>query len=55
MNKIVPPDGAYWTAFYGCSLYPGCKGTRDMLEDGSAEDRKKNPAYDLVKEIWYGN
>ena len=27
-----------WTAFWGCPEYPECRGSRNIQEDGTAED-----------------
>ena len=27
-----------WKPFWGCQLFPGCKGTRQIGEDGKPED-----------------
>ena len=32
-----PPKGSSWDAFWGCSQYPDCKGTRNIGSDGKPE------------------
>lgn len=37
MKLRKPGPGATWDPFWGCMAYPDCKGTRDILPDGTAE------------------
>ena len=32
-----PKPGQKWPAFWGCSLYPQCRGTRNIKPDGTPE------------------
>jgi ssDNA-binding Zn-finger/Zn-ribbon topoisomerase 1 len=37
MKLRKPGPGAAWDPFWGCSNYPGCKGSRDILPNGEPE------------------
>lgn len=32
-----PRNGQAWDAFWGCSQYPDCRGSRHIMADGSPE------------------
>jgi ssDNA-binding Zn-finger/Zn-ribbon topoisomerase 1 len=32
-----PRNGQTWDAFWGCSQYPDCRGTRRIMDDGRPE------------------
>lgn len=38
MQLRRPLPGKNWYAFWGCSQFPDCKGTRQIREDGRPED-----------------
>ena len=44
-----PKSDDSWPAFWGCSDYPRCKGTRDILPNGEPEDDEEDAQ---VGEIW---
>jgi ssDNA-binding Zn-finger/Zn-ribbon topoisomerase 1 len=31
-------NAEWWPPFWGCNLYPDCKGTRNIREDGKPEE-----------------
>jgi len=33
-----PGSSQNWESFWGCSQYPDCRGTRQIMEDGRPED-----------------
>lgn len=37
MRLRNPQPGQDWQPLWGCMAYPDCKGTRDILPDGTAE------------------
>lgn len=42
-----PGLNQHWEAFWGCALYPDCRGTRQIMDDGSPE-----PDDDLEDYTW---
>lgn len=38
MTLRRPRSNQEWKPFWGCSLYPGCQGTRQIREDGRPEN-----------------
>ena len=48
-----PRPGQDWDPFWGCALYPDCRGTRQIQEDGTPEADDDMEAYRNTP--WYRN
>lgn len=42
-----PNPGQSWDPFWGCTRYPDCEGTREILEDGTPEPDDEWEIYGL--------
>ena len=47
-----PKQGQTWSPFWGCNLFPDCKGTRNINPDGTPEDDEDE--YEPYEEEPYG-
>jgi len=50
-----PRVGQEWEAFWGCSQYPKCRGSRDILPDGTPEPDYEDGGYEYEPDFWGPN